>query len=94
MPPLCVQCLENSARYVPHPLGPEHDRRGAPALSVGCWPSSARITGKEHWEPKTGIALPVAVPSFLVGSGLILLVQTYNIIMILACFFFSLPHLK
>lgn len=54
-----------------------------------------KITGKEHWELTTGIALPVAVPSFLGGSGLIfLLVQTYNIIMILACFFFSLLHLK
>lgn len=53
-----------------------------------------KITGKGSMEPKLGIALPGAVPSCLGGSGLILLIQTYNIIMILTCFFFSPPYLK
>lgn len=79
-----------------HTLWAQNTRDEEPrprALVIGSL-EPKKITGKEHWEPKTGIALPVAVPSFLGGSGLILLVQTYNIIMILACFFFSLPHLK
>lgn len=93
---LRVQHLESSARYVPRPpSGPRTREMRSPGPE--CWLlavfSPKRSQAKNIWEPKTGVALPVDLPSFLGGSGLILLVQTYNIIMILACFFFffSLP---
>lgn len=53
-----------------------------------------KITGKVSIETKLGIAHPGAAPFCLGGSGLILLIQTYNIIMISTCFFFSPPYLK
>lgn len=86
---------ENSARCVPHPLAQDtKDEEPRPRTSDVGRVHPKKITGKGNMETKPGIALPGAVPSCLGGSGLILLIQTYNIIMILACFFFSPPYLK